>query len=214
MMDVCMCPELTLITSHLAHYMLLLLRNKMKRKEVAMHVLRKCGLFLLLMLTVSMGVLVFSSPKAAHAAISCHASTCKNLDPTTTVGPDGVFCNKDAAMQEQANTPSGGGYVQNWFSFNCDANWTVAQAPSGTSLAAVDMELCQGTASGFTCNGSVSWYTDSIAGVGCATPIYQCNAGSIPTGATHWFTNMVDGSGPVLSLANFRDASSVFTHYH
>lgn len=179
-----------------------------------MHVIRRSTLLLLLVFIGSVGIVGFASPHTVHAATSCHASSCKNLDPTTTVGPDGVVCNQDAGLQEQVNTSSGGGYVQNWFSFNCDANWTVAQAPSGTSLAAVDMELCQGTASGFTCNGSVSWYTDSIAGVGCATPIYQCNAGSIPTGATHWFTNMVDGSGPVLSLANFTNASSVFTHYH
>ena len=107
-----------------------------------MRVIRKCGLYLMIMLAISMVMFVFSAPQAAHAARSCHASSCKNLDPTLTVGPDGVLCNHDAFLQEQVN--SGNGFVQNWFSVNCDANWTVAQAPSGASLQIVDMGVCQG----------------------------------------------------------------------
>ena len=177
-----------------------------------MHIIRKCGLYLMIMLAVSMVMFVFSAPKAAHAAISCHASSCKNLDPTTTVGPDGVFCNHDAFLQEQVN--SGNGYVQNWFSVNCDANWTVAQAPSGTSLLAVFMGVCQATASGHTCNGTVLWYTDSVPGFGCVIPIYVCNPGSIPPGTTHWFTNMVDGSHPVLSGVEFANGVVLKTAFH
>lgn len=178
-----------------------------------MHIIRKCGLYLMIMLAVSMVMFVFSAPKAAHAARNCHASSCKNLDPTLTVGPDGVFCNHDAFLQEQVNI-SGGGYVQNWFSVNCDANWTVAQAPSGTSLRVVDMGVCQGSASGFTCNSTVLWYTDSVPGFGCFSPVYVCNSGALPSGVTHWFTNMVDGSHPVLSEAIFANGSVLDTHYH
>ncbi len=177
-----------------------------------MNVVRKCGLCFMVMLAVCMGMFVFSAPKAAHAATSCHASSCKNLDPTLTVGPDGVLCNHDAFLQEQVNL--GNGYVQNWFSVNCDANWTVAQAPSGASLEIVDMGVCQGSASGFSCSSTVLWYTDSVPGFGCFSPVYVCNAGIIPSGATHWFTNMVDGSHPVLSEAFFTNGGHAKTHYH
>lgn len=178
-----------------------------------MHTVRKWGIFLLLIFAVSLGMFGLISPKVAQAATSCHASTCKNLDPTTTVGPDGVFCNKDAFNQE--TDPDGIGYVQNWFSVNCEANWTVAQAPSGTSLKLVGMGVCLGTISSVgLCTSTVVWYTDSIPGVSCLTPIYVCNAGAIPPGATHWFTNMVDGSHPVQSRAIFINGTELITAFH
>lgn len=170
-----------------------------------MQVIQKSVLYLVIIIAVSIGMLGFGSPRVAHAATSCHASSCKNLDPTTTVGPDGVFCNKDAFLQEQDNV--GNGFVQNWFSVNCDANWTVAQAPSGSSLDAVVMAVCQGTASGSTCNSTILWYTDSEPGFGCFSPIYVCNPGTFLDGTQHWFTNMVDGSQPVASAMELEDGS-------
>lgn len=182
-----------------------------QRKDV-IHVIRKSILFLLLTLIASVGIFGFAAPQAAYAATSCHASTCKNLDPTTTVGPDGVFCNGDAFRQERDN--DGTGYLENWFSVNCEANWTVAQAPSGTSIKRVAMGVCLGTISLGLCTSTVVYYTDSIPGVSCMTPIYVCNAGAIPSGATHWFTNMVDGSHPVQSRVLFTNGTELITAFH
>lgn len=172
-----------------------------------MHVLRKSAVLLCLLTLMCAGTFIIQlqSPSIAHAATSCYASTCANLDPTTTVGPDGRTCVSESFVQETA--PSGNGYVQNVWSQNCNANWSVAQAPSGNTIGLVYAEVCFGTASGYTCNASVQYATEYGPGHGCLTPIYFCSA-VIPSGVTHWYTNMVDGSHPVLSGASFNPAGS------
>jgi|GEM_PF-2796308 hypothetical protein len=172
-----------------------------------MHLLRKSAVFLCLLALLGAGALFiqFQSPAVAHASTSCYASSCKNLDPTTTVGPDGHTCFSESYVQETAY--SGNGYVQNVWSANCDANWSVGQAPSSNTLAFVYAEVCYGTASGYTCNGSVQYATEHTSGYGCLTPIYFCTQ-NIPSGTTHWYTNMVDGSHPVLSGVAFIPAGN------
>lgn len=183
-----------------------------------MRVTRKYGLVLPFLLLVSVGIFGVASPPVAHAIVypKCSGPSCKNMDPTATQGPDGVFCNRHAYLQEEVDSVNQpGGYVQNWYSVNCNANWTVAQAPTGYSMYYVYMDLCQGPASGKTCNYDPVFYTDIVPGWACFQPLYQCNAGTIPNGATHWYTNMVDGAYPVQSAAGFTGGvTPLVTNFH
>lgn len=179
-----------------------------------MQVLRKCLVVLVALLMVSIATVTvqLKSPSVAHAATSCYASTCANLDPTTTVGPDGKTCVSESYLQETAY--SGNGYVQDIWSKNCNANWSVGQSPSGDTLAFVFAEVCFGTASGYTCNGNVQYATEHTSGYGCLTPIYFCTQ-DIPSGTTHWYINMVDGSHPVLSgIAFVHGGNGSSTKFH
>jgi hypothetical protein len=167
---------------------------------------------------VLMGMVAFQGAhtQAAHAApLKCSANggngyaSCNNLDPTSTQGPDGLYCNKWAYPQGNATTYSWG-WIQNWWSEACNANWTQLHVNSGY-IAVAGVWACNGTGSfdqygDPTCNGSL---TNGITSVCDATSSYNtyCNylAYDMPAGTTSWYTNMVRGDEPTISVAYARE---------
>lgn len=141
---------------------------------------------------------------AVHAASSCYADTCNDKDPTTTVGPHGIFCNKDAFLQEHKDYSFG--WIENWWSHECNANWTIANVNSGDYIGEAEVNACGGTpgfnsVGNWTCSVPATQVCDYLPnGVGwdlCFLSPYD--AGDIPAGATHWYTNMVRGDQPTIS---------------
>lgn len=80
-----------------------------------MRIFRNFAILLALVAVVSVGTLTIQAYQAApaHAYPSCYGATCKNWDPTTTVSPNGVLCSHQAYLQEEVDSQTGGGYIQN-----------------------------------------------------------------------------------------------------
>jgi hypothetical protein len=159
------------------------------------------------------------SAPAAHATVSCSGSTCTDKDPTTTVGPHGVFCNNNAFLQNPQINYSWG-WIQNWWSQECNANWAVVNVNSGDSISFAGISACNGT-TGFdstgepTCNGSVAWTAflstcDQVSGYNANCQFMHTDIGS---GTTHWYTNMVRGDWKTVSRGVAKVGTSLKTMF-
>lgn len=180
-----------------------------------MRVLQKGLLLLCITSLVGVGVITVGLIHAptAHAAAYCYNTNCKNLDPTLTYSSSsqyyGVRCDQ-GAQQQGGNVNGTGGYVQNWYSYACDANFTVAQPSSGYWPPVVEQWLCPPASvslDGLNCNITPLYYADTAGGTWssafCSSSFYVHNCGDIPNWAPRWFTNMVPGSYAVKSVACF-----------
>lgn len=159
-----------------------------------------------------MSILTFQGMHATTvlATSQCLASSCNDLDPTSTVGPHNVLCNKNAYLQEHKDYSFG--WIENWWSQECNANWTVVNANAGNSITMAMVAACNGTPGwsnpgdfpNFTCNGSltagITFVCDTVPNGSFEWCTYLRT--DIPVGATHFYTNMVRGNQPTVSAAN------------
>lgn len=152
-----------------------------------------------LMLVVGGGSLAWQSHTAtpAHAA-ACSGQSCNDLDPATTL------CNQNSRRQDHKDIIINNvnyGWVENWYSFSCNANWTVVQANNGAYLLSALMYTCPSMVNGACQTQTTFQYADLASGWGDCTYVVTCHPGAFGKGNTfHWYTNMVNGSLSVMSM--------------
>lgn len=157
---------------------------------------------------VIIGMLAFQGMHSieVHAASECSAATCTGKDPTAWVGPHNIYCNKNAYLQEHKDYSFG--WIENWWSQECDANWTIVNVNSGYFIGEAEATACSSGAGftssgGWTCNaGAATRVCDYLpTGWSVCGALDPYNTGDIPGGTTHWYTNMVRGDVSTISVA-------------
>ncbi len=138
-------------------------------------------------------------PRQTAGAVSCAGFGCTNQDPAAT------GCNQNARLMEQDTAYDGTkaiGYIQNWYSVSCQANWTVMQATAtGYYVYNAAVRYCANS----TCLGGSETLLDSYGAgdyiIAEYCPCFQGTMEQIPWHATRWYTNMVYSPNGTMTMS-------------